>query len=127
MKRSRIAPRSKSPKRVQRRQEGSEHAREHHEAVRYCEAPKHGITSPCGGRLQHSHRIGKGAGGGHDYAVSDGECEILCQQHHIEVDTRRAEMRAAGLSKHAPRPSKVVPRPYELMDRPQTFNVATED
>ena len=113
MKRSRIAPRSKSPKRVQRRQEGSEHAREHHERVKECEAPNHGITSPCGGRLQHSHRIGKGVGGGQDYAVTDGECDILCQQHHGELDRDRAAFRAAGLSKRAPRPSKVVKRPYE--------------
>lgn len=105
--------RSDRPNRVQRREAGSDEAAEHHARVKYCEAPAHGITTPCRGRLQHSHRIGKGMGGGKDYAASDGECDILCEAHHIEIDTRRAEMRDAGLSKKRPRPDKVVPRPSE--------------
>ena len=52
-------------------------------------------------------------GGGQDYAVTDGECAILCRLHHRELDRDRATFRAAGLSKPAPRPSKVVKRPYE--------------
>jgi hypothetical protein len=110
MKRSYLNRQSKLPKRVQKRRAASEHAREHHERVKHCEAPAHGVTTPCSGRLQHSHRIGLGMGGGKDYAVSDGECDILCQQHHIEIDTRRAEMRAAGLVKKRPPSDKTVPR-----------------
>ena len=107
----------KPPRGRQRAQDGAQHARAHHAAVQWCEAKSHGIASPCGvgmdATLQHSHTIGKGMGGGQDYAVSDGECSILCGSHHTEIDTRRVEMRAAGLSKRAPRPSKVVPRPSE--------------
>ena len=115
-----IPTRSDRPGRRQRAREGADEAAEHHRRVKHCEAPAHGITTPCRGRLQHSHRIGKGMGGGKDYAASDGECDILCEAHHIEIDTRRAEMRAAGLSKHAPRPAKVVPRPAESTpDRPR--------
>jgi hypothetical protein len=108
-----MARRSKNPKRRQRLQDGAEHAREHHARVKACEAPAHGIQTPCGGPLEHSHTIGKGIGGGQDYAVTDGECAMLCRQHHRELDTDRATFRAAGLSKRAPRPSKVVPRPSE--------------
>ena len=111
-----VNPRSKLPRRAERLQDGSEHAREHHARVRRCEAATHGITTPCRGRLEHSHRIGKGMGGGKDYAVSDGECDILCEAHHAEIDTRRTEMRAAGLSKPAPIPEKVTPRRIRKWD-----------
>lgn len=109
-----ISPRSKRPNRVQRRQEGAEHARLHHEAVGYCEARTYGVRTPCGtgldAILEHSHTIGKGMGGGRDFAATDGECAILCKRHHTEIDTRRADMRAAGLTKRAPTPDKVPPR-----------------
>jgi hypothetical protein len=115
MKRSSMRKVSRNPKRRQRLQAGREHAREHHEAVRYCQAREYGIETPCGGPREHSHIIGKGLGGGEDYAVTEGACAILCQTHHREIDTRRAEMRAAGLTKPRPRPRKIVPRPIELL------------
>ena len=89
-------------------------AREHHARVRHCEARAYGVTTPCGtgtdATREHSHSIGKGMGGGKDYAASEGACAILCRKHHREVDERRADMRAAGLSIRAPIPDKVVPR-----------------
>ena len=127
MKRSRISPRSKSPKRVQRRQEVAQARQRAHGGPRHCVAPAHGIQTPCGvgweSILEASHVIGIGMGGGKEY----GEVVLLCRRHHGELDRDRAAFRAAGLSKRAPRPAKVFPRPYELMDRPQTFNVVTED
>mgnify|MGYP006893414344 CR=1 FL=1 len=113
---STLRGRSERPERVKRYEDGVSEAVAHHKRVKECEAPAHGITTPCRGRLQHSHRIGKGLGGGKDYAASDGECDMLCEQHHIEIDTRRAEMRAAGLSKRAPIPDKVVPRRIRKWD-----------
>lgn len=99
------------------KRESVQHARAHHARVQRCEAPLYGVQTPCGtgldAILEHSHTIGMGMGGGRDYAVTDGECAILCRRHHREVDTNRAAMRAAGLSKKRPRPHKVVPRPYE--------------
>lgn len=114
--RSVINPRSSQPNRVQRRQEGSDEAREHHARIRHCEAPSYGISTPCGrpgtpdAIREHSHSIGKGMGGGKDYAVSDGACAILCRKHHREVDTNRTAAREVGLSIRAPVPEKVVPR-----------------
>ena len=112
-----LSPRSESPKRVERRQEGVDEAVEHHLRVNRCEARDYGVLTPCGtgadGILEHSHSIGKGMGGGQDYAVTDGACAILCRLHHRAVDTDRAAMREAGLSQRAPRPAKVVPRQVE--------------
>ena len=109
-----LNPRSNLPHRVQRAQEGSDEAREHHARVRHCEAPAYGITTTCGtgpdATREHSHSIGKGMGGGKDYAASDGACAILCRKHHREVDTDRAKAREVGLSIRAPVPDKVVPR-----------------
>lgn len=111
-----LAPRSPRPKRVQRAQEAAQHARQHHMAVRYCEASSYGVATPCGvgqeATLEHSHTIGKGMGGGKDYAVSDGECAILCRAHHRQIDTDRATMREAGLYKPRP-PADLPPRRSE--------------
>lgn len=111
-----INPRSSRPNRAQRHQEGSDEAREHHARVQHCEAPAYGITTPCGDPgtpdsvREHSHSIGKGMGGGKDYAASDGACAILCRRHHRGIDTDRATAREVGLSIRAPVPDKVVPR-----------------
>ena len=111
-----LAPRSSRPNRVQRAQEGSDEAREHHARVQHCEAPAYGIMTPCGqpgtpdAIREHSHSIGKGMGGGKDYAASDGACAILCRKHHRSIDTDRAKAREVGLSIRAPVPDKIVPR-----------------
>ena len=111
-----INPRSARPHRVQRQQEGSDEAREHHARVQHCEAPAYGITTPCGepgtpdARREHSHKIGLGMGGGKDYAASDGACAILCRKHHRGIDEDRAKAREVGLSIRAPVPDKIVPR-----------------
>ena len=108
-----LSPRSESPKRVERAQEVAQARSERREAVGHCEARAHGIVTPCGtgleARLEASHVVGLGAGGGKEY----GEIRMLCRRHHSEIDTNRAEMRAAGLSKRAPRPQKVVKRRWE--------------
>ena len=111
-----LAPRSSRPNRVQRQQEGSDEAREHHARVQHCEAPAYGIMTPCGrpgtpdAIREHSHSIGKGMGGGKDYAASEGACAILCRRHHRGIDEDRAAARQAGLSIRAPVPDKIVPR-----------------
>lgn len=113
---TRLAPRSSRPNRVQRQQEGADEAREHHARVQHCEAPAYGITTPCGepgtpeAIREHSHSIGKGMGGGKDYAASEGACAILCRRHHRGIDEDRAKAREVGLSIRAPVPDKVVPR-----------------
>ena len=113
---STLRGRSERPGRVKRYKDGQEAMQRHREAVPYCEAPGAGIESPCGtgldAILEQSHVIAKGLGGGKDY----GDVKSLCRKHHAEIDTRRAEMRAAGLTKHAPRPAKVVPRPVESVE-----------
>lgn len=108
--RSALNPRSDRPGRVQRRQEVAQARQERREAVRYCEAPSHGIETPCGvgpdATLEASHVIGLGMGGGKEH----GEIRMLCRRHHRELDTNRAEFREAGLSKKPPPPDKLPPR-----------------
>ena len=105
-----IAPRSSRPNRVQRHQDGQQGMQVHREAVRYCEGPSYGLTTPCGvgadGTLEQSHTIGRGMGGGRDHGL----LASLCRKHHREVDTDRAKAREVGLSIRAPVPDKVVPR-----------------
>lgn len=108
-----LSPRSESPKRVERSQEVAQARSERREAVRYCEAPAHGILTPCGtgmeARLEASHVVGLGMGGAREH----GEVRMLCVRHHRELDSDRQAFRDAGLSRRAPRPEKVVRRRWE--------------
>jgi len=108
-----ISPRSESPNRVERSQEVAQARSERREAVRYCEAPAHGILTPCGtgmeARLEASHVVGLGMGGAREH----GEVRMLCVRHHRDLDSDRQAFRDAGLSKRAPRPEKVVRRRWE--------------
>ncbi len=91
---------SKSPKRRERRQETQQAMQAYREAVTHCEANERGFSGPCGvsgpdAALAVHHVTGRGAGGGRDTF----EYARLCGRHHREMDTRRAEARAAGLVK----------------------------
>lgn len=125
--RATLRPRSERPNRVQRYQESQQGMQAHREAVRYCEGPSYGLSTPCGrgpdGTLEQSHTIVRGMGGGRDYGI----LATLCRKHHREVDEDRATARAAGLSIRAPVPDKVVPRRGSSWDARPLFDQDEED
>jgi hypothetical protein len=105
-----IPARSSRPNRVQRYQESQEGMQRHREAVKVCEGPVYGLTTPCGtgadGIIEVHHRTGRGMGGGKDY----GDLASLCRTHHREMDSDRPTARAVGLVKKRPPSGKTVPR-----------------
>lgn len=117
---------SDRPNRVERREQTAQVKAERRATYRSCEAPAHGIQSPCGtgleARLEASHVYGLGMGGGKEH----GEVRMLCVKHHRELDTDRQTFREAGLSLRPPTSAtphrEAAPAPSQEPERPKPWS-----